>query len=105
MLNRRNMNNNARPALDHPRKKRSIQANCRQQIHIESSLPIVVRKSLESTIRSLRSAKTVHENVQPIPLLLDALDNLPDTFCSADLCLHDQGWLLSLTPSNPSLLS
>src|SRR5258708_16556806 len=97
MLKRRNMNNNARPALDHPRKKLSIQANCRQQIHIESSLPIVVRKCPESTIRSLRSAKTVHENIQPMPLLLDAVDNLLDTLCSADVCLPDQGWVLSLT--------
>src|SRR5258708_14036826 len=96
MLKRRNMNNNARPALDHPRKKRSIQANCRQQIHIESSLPIVVRKCLESTIRGLRSAKTVHENIQPMPLLLDAVDNLPDTVYSAAVCLHDKSWVLPL---------
>src|ERR1700758_1477231 len=95
MLNRRNMNNNACPALDHLRKKRSIQANRRQQIHIESSLPIVVRKCPESAIRSLRSAKTVHENIQAMPLLLDAVDNLPDTICSADVCLHEQGWVLS----------
>src|SRR5260370_4542860 len=90
------MNNNACPAIDHFRKKRSIQANCRQQIRIESSLPIVVRKCPESTIRSLRSAKTVHENIQPMPLLLDAVDNLPDTVCSADVCLHEQRWALSL---------
>src|ERR1700751_3547129 len=96
MLNRRNMNNNAGSAVDHPGKKRSIQANCRQQVHIESSLPIVVRKCLESTIRRLRSAKTVHENIQPMPLLLDALDNLLDTLWSADVCLHEQGWVLSL---------
>src|SRR6476660_3982173 len=95
MLNRRNMNNNARPALDHPRKKRSIQADCRQQIHVESSLPMVVRKCQESTIWSLRSAKTVHENIQPMPLLLDAVDNLLDTVCSAHVCLHEQGWVLS----------
>src|SRR6201993_2935973 len=90
------MNNNAGPALDHPRKKRSIQANCRQQIDIESFLPVVVRKCPKSTIRSLRSAKTVHENIQPMPLLLDALDNLLDTLSSADICLHEQGWVLSL---------
>src|ERR1700731_837665 len=96
MLNRRNMNNNAGSALDHPGKKRSIQANCRQQIDIESSLPIVVRKCPESTIRSLRSAKTVHENIQPMPLLLDAVDNLLYPVCSADVCLHEQGWVLSL---------
>src|ERR1700746_3471601 len=95
MLNRRNMNNNAGPALDHPGKKRSIQANCRQQIDIESSLPIVVGKCPESTIRSVRSAKTVHENIKPMPLLLDAPDNFPDTICSADVCLHEQGWVLS----------
>src|ERR1700757_4207708 len=97
MLNRRNMNNNAGPALDHSGKKRSIQANCRQQIDIESSLPILVRKCPESTIRSVRSAKTVHENIQPKPLLLDVLDNLLDPLCSADVCLHEQGWVLSLT--------
>src|ERR1700747_819950 len=96
MLNRRNMNNNAGSALDHFWKKRSIQANCRQQIHIESSLPIVVRKCPESTIRGLRSAKTVHENIQPMPLLLDALDNLLDAVRSADICLHEQGWVLAL---------
>src|ERR1700751_3415987 len=96
MLNRRNMNNNAGPALDHPGKKRSIQANCRQQINIESSLPVVVRKCPESTIWGLRSAKTVHENIQPMPLLLDAVDNLLDTLCRADVCLHEQGWVLSL---------
>src|SRR4029077_12986430 len=90
------MNNNTGPALDHPRNKRSIQANRRQQIHIESSLPIVVRKCPESTIRSLRSAKTVHENIQPMPLLRDAVDNLLDTLCRADVCLHEQGWVLSL---------
>src|SRR5690349_24971021 len=96
MLNRRNMNNNAGSALDHSRKERSIHANGRQQIHIESSLPIIVRKCLESTIRSLRSAKTVHENIQPMPLLLDAVDNLLDTVWSADVCLHEQRWVLSL---------
>src|ERR1700757_25533 len=96
MLNRRNMNNNAGSALDHPGKKRSIQANCRQQIDIESSLPIVVCECLESTIWSLRSAKTVHENIQPKPLLLDALDNFRDTVWGADVCLHEQGWVLSL---------
>src|ERR1700746_1846509 len=96
MLNRRNMNNNAGPALDHPRNKRSIQANRHQQIHIESSLPIVVCKSPESPMRSLRSAKTVHENIQPMPLLLDAVDNLLDTLCRADVCLHEQGWVLFL---------
>jgi len=31
-----------------------------------------------------------------MPLLLDAVDNLPDTVCSADVCLHEQGWDLSL---------
>src|ERR1700688_3121068 len=101
MLNRRNMNNKARPALDHPREKRSIQANRRQQIHIESSLPIILRKCAESTIRGLRSAKTVHENIHPLPLLLDAVDNLLDTVCSADVCLHEQGWVLSLRQWGP----
>src|ERR1700741_5555111 len=97
MFNRRNMNNNAGPALDHSGKKRSIQANCRQQIDIESSLPIVVCKCSESTIGSLRSAKTVHENIQSMPLLVDALDNFLDTVCSGDVCLHEQGWVLSLS--------
>src|SRR5258708_55311 len=37
-----------------------------------------------------------HEKIQPMPLLLDAVDNLLDTLCSADVCLHEQGWVLSL---------
>jgi hypothetical protein len=41
MPNRRDMNNDAGLAFDHPGNERAIQTNGRQQVHMESPLPAI----------------------------------------------------------------
>jgi hypothetical protein len=90
------MNYHAGMAFDHPWKKCTIQSNRRQQIYIEGSLPVVIRERSKSAIRRFRSAEAIHEDIQPIPCLLDAANHLLNAFGSADVGLHEYRCALSV---------
>jgi hypothetical protein len=52
-------------------------------------LPIVICERPESAIWRFRSANAIHEDIQPIPRLLDAVNHLLNAFGSADVRLHE----------------
>ena len=74
VLDRRDMKNNARFAFHHARKKRTVQANGCQEIQAKGCLPVTIREYLESSVRGIRPASTVDQNVESIPFLLNPID-------------------------------
>jgi hypothetical protein len=76
MLNGSHMQNDADSAFDHPRQELLVASHSRKQVHIERLLPVFVGQGRIASIRSIRSADTVHQDVDPAPLAKDTIGKL-----------------------------
>ena len=76
MLNGRHMQNDTGFAFDHARQEVLVASHSRKQVHTERLLPVFVGQGRIASIRSIRSADTVHQDVDPAPLAKDTIGKL-----------------------------
>src|ERR1700757_2268154 len=76
MLNGSHMQNDTGFAPDHAWQEVLVASHSRKQIHTERLLPVFVGQGRIASIRSIRSADTVHQDVDPAPLAKDTIGKL-----------------------------
>src|SRR6202030_1171567 len=88
MSDGRNMNDDSRLAFDHAGKESAVQANGGEQIDLQYPLPVLLGERLESAWFCFCSAGIIHQDVEPTPLSLNAIDYVLDTTGRSDIRLY-----------------
>src|SRR5580765_5035764 len=97
MSDGRNMNDDSRLAFDHAGKESAVQANGGEQIDVQYPLPVLVGEHLESACLCFCSADTVHQDVEPTPFSLNAIDDVLDTTARSDIRLYKESRILAVS--------
>src|SRR5260370_7935157 len=96
MSDGRNMNDDSRLTFDHARKESAVQANGGEQIDLQYPLPVLVGEHLESACFCFCSADIIHQDVEPAPLLLNAIDDVLDITGRSDIRLYKESRILAV---------
>src|ERR1700739_2220520 len=97
MSDGRDMNDDSGLAFDHAGKESAVQANGGEQVDLQYSLPVLVGEHLESACLCFCSADIIHQDVEPTPLSLNAIDDVLDTTGRSDIRLYKESRILAVT--------
>src|SRR5580704_8565197 len=97
MSDGRNMNDDSRLTFDHAGKESAVQANGGEQVDLQYPLPVLVGEHLESARFCFRSADIIHQDVEPAPLSLNAIDDVLDTAGRSDIRLYKEKRILAVS--------
>ena|SRR6266704_1419334 len=97
MRDGRDMNDDSRLAFDHAGNESAVKANGGEQVDLQYSLPILVGEHLKSTWFCFCSTDIIHQDVEPTPLLLNAIDDVLDTTGRSDIRLDKESRSLALS--------
>src|SRR5579864_8775139 len=67
------MDNDSRLAFDHAGNEDAVESNGRQQVELKYLLPILVREHFEPAGLGFSPAHIIDKNVEPAPLLANAI--------------------------------
>src|SRR6202030_589513 len=90
MSDGRNMNDDSRLTFDHARKESAVQANGGEQVDLQYSLPVLVGEHFESACFCFCSTDIIHQDVEPAPLSLNAIDDVLDTTGRSEIRLYKE---------------
>src|ERR1700731_4434881 len=76
MLNGSHMQNDTSFAPDHARQEVLVASDSRKQVHTERLLPVFVGQCRVPSIGGIRSADTVHQDIDSAPLAKDPAGKL-----------------------------
>ena len=91
------MNDDSRLTFDHAGKESAVQANGGEQVDIKYFLPVLVGEHLESACFCFCSTGIVHQDVEPTPLLQNAIDDVLDTTGRSDIRLYKESRILAVS--------
>src|ERR1700757_2405493 len=97
MSDGRDMNDDSGLAFDHAGKESTVQANGGEQVDLQYSLPVLVGEHLESAWFCFCSTDIIHQNVEPTPLLHNAIDDVLDAAARSDIRLYKESRTLALS--------
>src|SRR5713226_684327 len=97
MSDGRNMNDDSRLTFDHARKESAVQANGGEQVDLQYSLPVLVGEYFESACFCFRSTDIVHQDVEPAPFSLNAIDDVLDTAGRSKIRLYKESRILAVS--------
>src|ERR1700719_1307526 len=93
----RDMNDDSILAFDHAGKESAVQADGGEQIDVQYPLPVLVGEHFESACFCFRSADIIHQDVEPTPLSLNAIDDVLDTTGRSDIRLYKERRILAVS--------
>src|SRR6266403_256595 len=97
MSDGRNMNDDSRLTFDHARQESAVQANGGEQVDLQYSLPVLVGEHFESACFCFRSTDIIHQDVEPAPLSLNAIDDVLDTTGRSEIRLYKESRMLAVS--------
>src|SRR5216684_904294 len=97
MSDGRNMNDDSRLTFDHAGKESAVPSDGGEQIDPQYPLPVLVGEHLESASFCFRSADIIHQDVESIPLSLNAIDDVLDTMGRSDIRLYKESRILAVS--------
>src|SRR5580704_15862355 len=97
MSDGRNMNDDSRLTFDHAGKESAVKTNGGEQVDLQYSLPVLVGEHFESAWFCFCSTDIVHQDVEPTPLLQNAIDDVLDTTGRSDIRLYKESRSLALS--------
>ena len=84
------MDNDPRSAFDHAGNEDAVESNGRHQVEFKYPLPIFVREHFEPAGLGFSSAHIIDKNVEPAPLLANAIRHRVYAGSCSKVALHEE---------------
>src|SRR6476660_9888245 len=97
MSDGRDMNDDSGLAFDHAGKESAVQANGGEQVDLQYSLPVLVGEHFESACFCFCSTDIIHQDVEPAPLSLNAIDDVLGTTGRSEIRLYKESGILAVS--------